>query len=230
MRILGALALGVVAGLLAACGSTSAQPDTTTEPSALSGTAGTVVETTSAEPVTTLSVTTAPASSTTTTMAPITGYGDFTGIRNRDVDRELELVLLLQCARDQGMPLVRTPDGEGVDFKNVPLDQNATASAVLDACRAGLNIADPEPLTIEDVEKLYDHLVAMVPCLESFGLNVPEPPSKEVFLDTYPTCVSCIIYHQWWDPFAHVYVGPGGMGKDMYDQIKQSCPRTPPDW
>jgi hypothetical protein len=54
------------------------------------------------------------------------------------------------------------------------------------------------------VEKLYDHLVAMVPCFESFGLTIPEPPSKEVFLETYPNCVNCIIYHEFWEPFAHV--------------------------
>ena len=226
MKILGAFAFGAVVVLLAACDSPSAETTTSINP----GTR-TVVDTTAPEPATTVSPTvTTPAPSTTTTMAPITGYGDFTGIRNRDVDRELLLVLLLECAHDQGIPFVRTPDGEGIDFKNVPLDQNATAGAVLDACRAGLNIADPEPLTIEDVEKLYDHLVAMVPCLESFGLTIPEPPSKDVFLDTYPMCVSCIIYHEWWDPFANVCVRPGGMDRERYDQITQACPRTPSDW
>ena len=225
MKLRAALATGVVAGLLAACGSPSAQP-TPSDP----GTTSTTVETTSPEPVTTVSVTTVPAVSTTTTMAPITGYGDFTGARYRDIDWEYVTALELQCAQDQGMPLVYTPDGEGIDFKNVPLDQNATASAVLDACRAGLNIADPEPLTIEDVEKLYDHLVAMVPCLESFGLTIPEPPSKDVFLDTYTMCVSCIVYHDVWSPFANVWVRPGGMDRERYDQITQACPRTPSDW
>jgi hypothetical protein len=225
MKVRVALLLGVVAGLLAACGSPSAQP-TPSDPGTTSGT----VETSSPQPVTTVSVTTAPAPSTTTTMAPITGYGDFTGIRYRDIEWDFVTALTLECAQDQGMPLVYTSDGEGISFENVPLDQNATAGAVLEACRAGLNVADPEPLTIEDVEKLYDHLVAMVPCLESFGLTIPEPPSKDVFLDTYPNCVNCIIYHEWWDPFANVYVGFGGMDRDRYDEIKQSCPRTPSDW
>ena len=65
---------------------------------------------------------------------------------------------------------------------------------------------------------MYDHLVAMVPCLESFG-SIPEPPSKEGFLETYPNCINWIIYHQFWEPFAHVYVGPGGLDRDLYDQI-----------
>lgn len=226
MKIIRAFAFGAVVVLLAACASPSVETTTSINP----GT-GTVVDTTAPEPATTVSpAVTTPAPSTTTTMAPITGYGDFTGIRNRDVDWEYVTALILQCAQDQGIPLVYTPDGEGIDFKNVPLDQNATASAVEAACRAGLKVADPEPLTVEDVEKLYDHLVAMVPCLESFGVNVPEPPSKEVFLDTYPMCVSCIIYHDVWNPFANVWVRPGGMDRERYVQITQACPRTPPDW
>jgi hypothetical protein len=56
----------------------------------------------------------------------------------------------------------------------------------------------------------------MVPCFESFGLTIPEPPSKEVFLETYPNCVNCIIYHEFWEPFAHVYVGPVGPGQRTF--------------
>lgn len=217
------LVSGVAVALLASCTST---PGSEVEP----GTTEPVSVTASVDTSTTTGTVPESSDPTETILAPITGYGDFSDVRYRDVDWVFATELMIRCARDQGVPVKLTPDGEGIDFMGVPPDQNAMAGAIVDACRAGLNIPDPVPVTREDVEKLYDHLVAMVPCLESFGLVIPEPPSKETFLDTYPTCTNCIIYDDWWDPYARVYVGPGGLTKQVYDELLAACPRTPPDW
>lgn len=119
----------------------------------------------------------APASPPVTPIAPAT-----------PVDRELEAELnaeyfdrFLGCMRDLGFEVTPTDDG-GFTLSG---DPDALASAEAE-CKSRIG-PDPgyAPVTAEEAAALYDRELAVMGCLEEQGVQVPEPPSREAFIQSY---------------------------------------------
>ncbi|MEA2010671.1 MAG: hypothetical protein U9N78_08205 [Actinomycetota bacterium] len=145
-------------------------------------------------------------------LPPIVGYGDYTGLTAREVPWDEVNALLIRCLRDQGWDV--TPiDSDGISFESIPLEQSRMSEATFDACYAGLNLPD-SMTTRGDVEAVYDFWVEQAACLRGQGVEVPEAPSRETFLETYPAVD--------WVPYRSV---PG----DRFDEVQGVCPQAPWD-
>lgn len=107
------------------------------------------------------------------------------------------------------------PPGDGLSFEDVPPEQNKLAVETEAACRAGLGVAE---LTVADYTAeirnlFYDYQVALRDCLISEGFEIPEPPSREYFVE-----------HFFDDPWtAYSWVAP-----DVFGVTEVRCPQYPP--
>ncbi|GBE21821.1 hypothetical protein BMS3Bbin01_01173 [bacterium BMS3Bbin01] len=142
---------------------------------------------------------------------PITGYGDFSGLDRFDVDTYEVTGLIVECVRDQGFAVTLDPDG-GIGYASVPPEQNQLADAAYYACKAGLHVPKPEPLTMEQLEKMYAYVVALVGCLESQGYSVADPPSLDAYIDSRGD----------WNPYTGLSVG-----LDVWVPLNRACPQNP---
>jgi len=114
---------------------------------------------------------------------PITGYGDFSGVDRFDVNTYEMARLLVECVNDQGFAVTLDPDG-GIGYASVPAEQNQLAFSVDLACEAGLHLPPPQPLSPEQLEKMYAYMVALAGCVEDQGYSVGDPPSLDTFIDS----------------------------------------------
>ena len=164
--------------------------------------------------------TTTAVGSTTTTLdplpAPITGYGDFTGVNYSDVDPFYVTKLTAQCMQDHGFPVELIPPGDGIDFAPVPLDQNLLAQRYFDACLAGLKLPPGRNATPDELREKYRNWVEVViPCLEGLGYTAPELPSEDYVAENY--------YVDPYDPYGNV---PAFKLNETY----AACPVHPSPW
>lgn len=118
-------------------------------------------------------------------LEPILGYGNFAGVAYEDIDWVVVTQLQAQCANDHGYAVTLIPPGDGLSFAGLPPEQHRMASATLRACAAGLQIPDYETPSDEFISATYDALLIVKQCLEDQGYAIVEPPSLEVFIDTY---------------------------------------------
>jgi hypothetical protein len=114
---------------------------------------------------------------------PIEGYGDFSKVDRFDVDTAEATRLLVECVNDQGFAVTLDPDG-GIGFGSVSAEQNGLATAVYFACKAGLRLQAPEPLTSAQWEKVYAYEVALASCVAELGYSVSDPPSLDAYIDS----------------------------------------------
>ncbi|MEX2624335.1 MAG: hypothetical protein WD651_11460 [Acidimicrobiia bacterium] len=153
-------------------------------------------------------------SSTSTTMAPITGYGDFSKEPYFEIDWFYVSELVVRCMNDRGLPATLTPDGAGISAANIPPDQNQVGYETMNACMEGLNVPPYEPPTEDQIALTYYYNLALIECLEHEGYQLPDPPSLEVVIETWTTGV--------WHPYTDVdTLGPEGAA------IEAICPQAP---
>lgn len=149
-----------------------------------------------------------------TSIPPIRGYGDFSGLEYFEVDSYVVTRLVVECMHDHGFPVTLIPPGDGYGFGSIPPEQNQLAQVYDEACWAGLNIPpyeDPDPAHREEI---YEYYLALRDCLIAKGYDVSEPPSKEYFVENYNTDP--------WSPYESVgYVGPS------WESIQIACPQQP---
>lgn len=143
---------------------------------------------------------------------PITGYGDFSGQDRFDVDNYEVVRLLARCITDHGFSVTLTKDGPGLSYASVPPEQNQLAYAVEMACKEGLHLPKPAPLSVDQLEETYAYMVALAGCLVSQGYSVSDPPSVGVYIDSQGN----------WNPYDDVNVGPGA-----WVSLNQACPQNP---
>jgi len=143
---------------------------------------------------------------------PIEGYGDFSKIDRFDVDNYEVVRLLARCVRDRGFPVSLTQDGPGLSYESVPPEQNQLAYAVEVACKAGLHVRSPEPVSVEQLEKGYAYEVALAACLEDQGYSVSDPPSLDSFIDS----------QGYWNPYFDLSVPLSD-----WVPLNRVCPQNP---
>ncbi|GEM_PF-2806219 len=115
----------------------------------------------------------------------ITGYGDFSAFRYHEVDWIQVVRAIVECARDQGMPVEPIPPGDGISFDAVPLEQNELATKIVDACEAGLNLPTYEEPTRDQIARRYEDLLRLKACLEREGYEISDAPTLDSFVDGY---------------------------------------------
>lgn len=121
-----------------------------------------------------------------TMVEPIYGYGDYSLYLYADVPWDLFTAAQIRCLHDQGFPV--DPDGDtGMTFDRVPLEQNQALQIAWARCTAGLNPPDIEGTSPASIEEVYRFWVdVLAPCYEAKGFSIPDPPSLETFIETYP--------------------------------------------
>ena len=121
-----------------------------------------------------------------TTLAPITGYGDYSHVESVFyLDAREAQERAARCVQDRGFPVTFDPVTGGIFFSDVPDEQNQQAGATLAACIAGLNLPELHPFTDDQLAVIYAYRLAVAGCLESEGYSVAAAPSLEVFVDTW---------------------------------------------
>lgn len=147
-------------------------------------------------------------------LEPISGYGDFSEVPYHEIDWTEVTSLLIDCANDNGILARVLPPGDGYTLADVPLDQQRHAVAVMQACRAGLNLPDSEPLVGEMLEELYQQLLETMTCLEDMGYDVAPPQSLDSFVESYPRGES-------WHPYPSI----PDVTPPEWERINQACPQ-----
>jgi hypothetical protein len=142
---------------------------------------------------------------------PITGYGDFSGVDRFDVDTYETTRLLVRCVNDQGFAVTLDPDG-GIGYASVPAEQNQLADAVYYACKAGLRLESPGPMSVEQLEEAYAYMVALAGCLEDQGYSVSDPPSLDAYIDS----------QGYWNPYSDLSVPLSD-----WVPLNRVCPQNP---
>lgn len=101
----------------------------------------------------------------------------------REISPEESDEVTSECMTEQGFP----PDREGGTMSwTTPDGQLLGLNTALYVCQAKYPVAHRyrESLSRAQLELVYDHQVeVMVPCIRELGYDVPEPPSRERFLE-----------------------------------------------
>lgn len=144
---------------------------------------------------------------------PIYGYGDYSAYSYSNVPWDLVTAAMIACMRDQGWPI--EPIGNnGISFAPVPAEQNQAARIDHDRCLAGLNLPEYGATQAIDIERVYSFWVDILkPCYEAEGYHIPDPPSLEAFVESYPNVD--------WAPWRYV--------PDPSPGLDQRCPASPYD-
>ena len=150
------------------------------------------------------------------TWPPITGYGDFSNMDVLDVNRFLVNDLIIQCANDHGMPVKSDGTGLTVNFREVPAQDQRVAAEVVAGCRNGLSVPALDGpyhgYTLEQAQRLYDHLLLTRECLAEAGYPQADPPSFDQWLQEY------------WDPHSAAGIRAGDV-----PLLLRQCPMSPGD-
>ena len=137
----------------------------------------------------------------------------------RFIDKDEWAKVMVDCLIAEGMHAKLGTDGGIESF--APTGQ----AMAMDVARYVCNVKYPTdpalnlPPTEAELAYLYDYFALVLnPCLQAEGYEVTEPPSRQVFLDTYGTA-------DMWSPYR--WVKPDG-GQDEWERINRACPQGPP--
>ncbi|MGA7096543.1 MAG: hypothetical protein WB245_03140 [Acidimicrobiia bacterium] len=164
--------------------------------------------------------TTTTTTETTTSTAPVEVTVTTTEDFVRFIHPDEWTLVRSQCMIDKGWPVTTTPDG-GISYTHIGEDQQPEMQADDELCGRMFPV-DPkyrQPLTVEQLTFLYDWFVnESIPCLEAEGYTNFDPPSLDVFIDTYDT--------EGWSPYRDLntdQLGPGA-----WYALQEACPQGPP--
>lgn len=192
-----------ILGLVVACSARPEHSSTLATPS--------TTETGSSAPTNPVSP---PASVQDDELAPIYGYGDFSGKRYSEIDWYEVTRLIVECANDYGMPVTLIPPGDGYSFAGIPMDQNAAAGRVVKACIAGLQIPPYESLTEDELAVRYEYLVDMKDCLTDEGYETSDAPTLDVFIEGWDIDA--------WNPYDDLV---DSVGMTEWNRLNVACPQ-----
>lgn len=142
--------------------------------------------------------------------------------QTQSVMTEEEAALAMQaCLEDLGYAL--GPDGSIVGRQSAEHLEDIVACLV--------EVEGPRvPLTEGDLQELYQVRLESKDCLEAEGYEIPDPPSLDVFIESYeaiqalgPTIRSDEdIIGPW---FPHAFVSPNtGVAPSEYERLLEACP------
>lgn len=128
---------------------------------------------------------------------------------------------IADCLQESGYPDVTADADGGLSFENLgtQAEQFALAKYVCVA-QFPLEKRFTAKLTDEQLGGLYDYMtLVQTPCLEAQGFDIPAPPSKQRFVETYLTAPE-------WLPYANIPIDvlqSGGLAT-----VQAVCPEDPP--
>ncbi|HWK19842.1 MAG TPA: hypothetical protein VNR37_03610 [Microbacteriaceae bacterium] len=112
--------------------------------------------------------------------------------------------------------------GDGIDFGEVPAEQEEAFELARYVCTARYPL-DPKisrPLDDDQISRLYDYYVGEhIKCLEELGYTIPEPPTRQSFIETYAT--------QPWLPIQFAAQQARALGMDAMVEMMRTCPQLP---
>lgn len=127
-----------------------------------------------------------------------------------------------QCMVESGWPVATTPDG-GIEYPEVTPEQADKMVADFDGCNHEKFPIDPnylEPYTESQMTYLYQwYLDESIPCLEDLGYDGFDPPSLNVFIDTFETPTR-------WAPYLDIDNEQIPTG--AWYTLNEECPQYPP--
>lgn len=130
------------------------------------------------------------------------------------VGTELEWVnAFALCMREAGFEVdvdERVPSFEAA--ADLPEDQVEAYNATFDQCRTRLG-GPPVDATALDLPALYEATVAAKTCLEQLGYRVSQPPSMEVWIDSYERGP--------WLPHSDLQ----GLSEAEWTRVNEKCPQ-----
>ena len=122
--------------------------------------------------------------------------------------------LVAECVREQGFDATAFPDGS---WETVGAPGQGDAAALAEyRCIAQYPLQPQfyQPLDDDHLRQSYEwHMTTTIPCLHDLGYTTPEPPSVEVYIETYRAQGA-----QW------MAQQVGSLPQEAWDQ----CPPTPP--
>lgn len=150
---------------------------------------------------------------TSSTLAPISGFGDFSSVRYAEVDWEAVTSALVACMNTQGWVLEL--DGPtAIRMPDIPSEQAERMEADFDACTVGPRIPPPELPNEAEIGRIYDDLLLTKACLETLGYSIEEPPTRETFTDQYATGP--------WHPYLSL---PPSLSPGELKAVEAKCPQ-----
>lgn len=131
------------------------------------------------------------------------------------------------CMQESGFEATAGPDG-GLAFESVGEDQVDAKEQAYSVCLIQYPV-DPMQygdLPSDEIARLYDHYVnTSMPCIEALGHSVPEPPTKETWIDQYMNG------NQIWSPYDPLNsLGPIANVEELQDEAYSQCPNYPEDF
>lgn len=128
--------------------------------------------------------------------------------------------VMVDCLVDQGVDAKVSNDGQGGFESQGVVGQEMSMEIARYVCDAKYPM-DPtltQPPTDAELDYLYDYFVDVLnPCLEREGIDVIEPPSRQVFKDSLQSPDS-------WSPYLAVDI----RGQDEWTRLNRACPQSPP--
>jgi hypothetical protein len=124
------------------------------------------------------------------------------------------IAAVASCLRDAGWN-VKT-DGVGGFSADITAEQRPAFLAARESCGAALGEPPPlAPASEAEIRARYAYLLEARDCLIDLGYTIGEPPTLELFLESYTSGP--------WSPFNDL--APTSQAE--WDQVNQACPQIP---
>lgn len=152
---------------------------------------------------------------TATSISPPPTFTDFGAIENLQPTIVEHFERKAECLREEGYDVELAPDGEGLTIENVTGVQRIALMEASARCEEQVgSLPVFVPATLDDIQPLYDSLVAMRDCLIEEGYEIADAPALDTFFESYLTDP--------WHPYLSI---PLELGEGEWNRLQEACPQ-----
>lgn len=130
---------------------------------------------------------------------------------------------MVRCLSAKGWDVRADADDE-VHAEAIPEAQIDQYRADRDACMAEFGYDEPPSITPEVASGYYDKMLALADCLRGLGYPVPDPPSREAFVEELVATGGSS-----WFPYEAVQDAAFAGDADAFREADAACPQ-PTSW
>jgi hypothetical protein len=124
------------------------------------------------------------------------------------------LPALAACLREAGFEAEVRTDG-ALEYNYGSEDQRPAFEEAQAGCYSSLGVPPaPEPLTEVEIRAQYHSLLSVRSCLMELGYAISEPPSEDVFVETWAS--------GGWSPYDDIV----NVRQETWDDLNRRCPQT----